>query len=224
MSFAVIVIAVTVGLALGSSPQQASLDQQDGIQAVGVVLGPTPAAEAATPAAVAHQLPRADNQTAVRTAGDFPSIDAALAGPWRRYGCAVNPGNPACLTIGLAAECARNAKMPGCDVDRDSDRCTDVSEVLAGFDPFNGADCLSNRDGAPAINCLFPAGNLPCNAVPGLESPAPARSACDIGLDVERALHPRNPYDCATPTATPDPGCAFFDRDPTCDGFARRLY
>lgn len=149
-------------------------------------------------------------------------IDSALAGAWRHHGCAVNPGNPACLTITLAAACAQDAKTPDCDSDSDGDRCTDVAEILAGFDPFDGDDCLSNRDGAPAINCLFPAGNLPCDGVPGLAPNEPDRSDCGIDIAVERALHPRNPYDCTAPIASPEPNRAFRDREAACDGCAPR--
>ena len=45
----------------------------------------------------------------------FPSPDArdvALDEAWQRHGCHLNPGNPACLTVGLAATCA--ADSAGC--------------------------------------------------------------------------------------------------------------
>jgi hypothetical protein len=187
---------------------------------IGVAIAATPVA--ATPRAEPGVLEGHRTVTTTGSAFGAPGIDSALAGAWRRHGCAVNPGNPACLTIGLAAACARDAATPGCDGDRDGDRCTDVAEVLVGFDPFNGADCLGNRDGAPAINCLFPAGNLPCDAIPGLAPREVDAPDCGIAIDVERALHPRNPYGCATPVPSPQTGCAVFDRDPTCDGFARR--
>jgi hypothetical protein len=143
-----------------------------------------------------------------------------LEGAWRRFGCQVNPGNPACLTVTLAADCLGNLASAGCAVDRDGDRCNDVSEVLTGFDPFDGADCLSNRAGAPAINCLFPAGNLPCNEIPGITAPAPA-DGCAAAAAVERTLHPGNPHTCPSPAPT-EVDCAFFDRDPGCDGISPR--
>lgn len=157
--------------------------------------------------------------TPFATGSIVPGTDVALAEAWRRNGCQVNPGNPSCLTIGLAAECLQNAPMPGCAVDRDGDRCTDVSEVLAGLDPFAGADCISNWDGAPAINCLFQTGNLACDERPSTGRGQTPLSGCAIDAAVQRALQPGNPYECPEGTATPEIECAFRERDPGCDGF-----
>src|SRR5215207_2978763 len=74
-----------------------------------------------------------------------------------------NPGNPSCLTIGIAADCAIDPTGPGCQCDSDGDRCIDVAEAEAGFDPFDAADCVSTASGQPAINCLFLTENLACN-------------------------------------------------------------
>ncbi|MFN8594460.1 MAG: hypothetical protein U0031_23660 [Thermomicrobiales bacterium] len=170
--------------------------------ALGVVARPQPEPEAppSGPTAVSG-TPRANAETAspavvaIHTSDTRAELsDGAVAGAWRRNGCQVNPGNPACLTVTLAATCARHPATSGCAVDRDGDRCTDVSEVLIGLDPFDGGDCLSNSAGAPAINCLFPVGNLPCDEFPGF---------------------PRG----RGPT-TPAVDCAWRERYPGCDGFA----
>jgi len=117
--------------------------------------------------------------------------DAEINEAWRRNGCPLNPGNPSCLTVGLAAACAVNLTATGCDVDSDADTCRDVAEVRAGLDPFDPADCLGDRDGRPLLNCLFVAGNLSCNG---------RREAGE------------------EPAAELD--CSFLDRNPACDGFA----
>jgi hypothetical protein len=117
--------------------------------------------------------------------------DAEINEAWRRNGCQLNPGNPSCLTIGLAAACAVNLATTGCEVDSDADTCRDVAEVRAGFDPFDPADCLGDRDGRPLLNCLFVAGDLGCNG---------HREAGE------------------EPAAELD--CLFLDRNPACDGFA----
>ena len=230
-----VIAAMTVGLALASGMGPESRARADpGVGRDGLPRAPGTALASsrigtATPAATAARaepwIPEGHRPVATTdVVNREPTTDAALAAAWRSHGCAVNPGNPSCLTISLAAACSRDAATPGCDDDRDGDRCVDFTEVIAGFDPLNAGDCIGNRDGAPAINCLFPAGNLPCDAIPGLAPKEVDSVDCGIGIDVERALHPRNPIACATPVASPNPGCAFFDRDPTCDGFARRLY
>jgi hypothetical protein len=150
-----------------------------------------------------------------------PDPAGALAGAWRRHGCVANPGNPSCLTVTLAAECLRNATMPGCAVDRDGDRCTDVAEVLAGLDPFAGEDCIGARDGAPAINCLFLSGNLACDERPSTGRGQAPLSDCalDTAMRVRGELHPQDPDPCA-PLASPAPDCAPAARGAECDAVA----
>ena len=86
----------------------------------------------------------ARNATPVEQAGLDPVLDDA----WHRYGCHLNPGNPSCLTVGLATGCTIDATGPGCSGDSDGDRCTDVAEAEMGFDPFDSADCISSAGGA----------------------------------------------------------------------------
>jgi hypothetical protein len=118
--------------------------------------------------------------------------DPALDEAWRRYGCHLNPSNPACLTVSLAAACALDRSTPGCDADSDADSCRDVAEVRIGLDPFDPNDCLGDRDGWPLVNCLFTTTLLPCNGRrDGGITPRPAKT-----------------------------DCAPLARDPTCDGFA----
>jgi hypothetical protein len=134
--------------------------------------------------------------------------DSALAEAWDRLGCARNPGNPSCVTVGLATSCALDAGAPGCTADSDGDACTDVAEVRAGLDPFNRADCVSAGSGKPAVNCLFLTGGLACDG--GLASEG---TACLTPSDMGGAdgCHP-----AAEPAAR---DCAPLQRDPTCDGF-----
>jgi hypothetical protein len=144
--------------------------------------------------------------------------DAALDDAWQRFGCALNPGNPACLTIGLAAACAGVTSGPGCADDSDADTCLDIAEVRAGLDPFEPADCIGSPDGDPLLNCLFLAGNLTCdghrdNGISG---------GCSLPADPRRGPHPGNTNACQQDREprTPDDACQILARDPACDGFA----
>jgi hypothetical protein len=98
---------------------------------------------------------------------------------WRDRGCALNPGNPGCLTIMQAVGCARSASDPGCQTDSDGDGCLDVAEVQFGFDPFAPADCVGGARGKPAVNCLFQGQDRTCGGEGVLQSP-PAL-ACGAG-------------------------------------------
>ena len=89
--------------------------------------------------------------------------DPALDDAWERYGCHLNPGNPACQTVARAVACASDPAATGCTTDSDGDGCHDIAEVRTGFDPFAPADCVA-AGGEPALNCLFPARDLMCDA------------------------------------------------------------
>jgi hypothetical protein len=98
--------------------------------------------------------------------------EAEIDDAWYRHGCHRNPGNAACTTVGIAAECAVDATSPDCRADGDRDGCRDVAEVLSWFDPSDPDDCLGNAAGEPAVNCLFPAENRTCagGRAPGVGS------------------------------------------------------
>jgi hypothetical protein len=106
---------------------------------------------------IARSVP---SENAMASAAEQSDLDPALDDAWHRYGCHLNPGNPSCLTVGLAAGCRIDAAGTGCRVDSDGDHCIDVAEAEAGFDPFDPADCVGGSGGQPAINCLFPTENL----------------------------------------------------------------
>lgn len=144
---------------------------------------------------------------AVVATGTAPELAAA----WQRNGCHLNPGTPACLTVTLAAACASNAATPGCDADSDADACLDVAEVRSGLDPFSPADCVSSRDGEPALNCLFLESVEPCDG---------ATSAGSTCWPVSRrgpSLGVADP--CQAPAEAPQDACLGINRDPACDGF-----
>lgn len=159
-------------------------------------------------AATAHQS-TAPHEITFRTG------DAALDDAWQRFGCALNPGNPACLTVGLAAACASVPSSPGCANDSDADNCLDITEVRAGLDPFEPVDCLGSRDGDPLLNCLFLAGNLACDGHRDGES-----SICSPPADPRRGPHLGDSDDCPQEPPSPDDACQILNRDPGCDGFA----
>jgi hypothetical protein len=114
-----------------------------------------------------------------------------------------NPGNPSCLTIGIAADCAIDPTGPGCRVDSDGDRCIDVAEAEAGFDPFDAADCVSTAGGQPAINCLFLTENLACN---GDRIADPREPECTAEREIRQRRSP-----------TTLSGCDEVDQPPTDD-------
>jgi hypothetical protein len=129
-----------------------------------------------------------------------------------------NPGNPSCLTIGIAGDCAIDPTDPGCRVDSDGDHCIDVAEAEAGFDPFDAADCVSTAGGQPAINCLFLTENLACN---GDRIADPEESKCTP--EGETRPHPGRGtvFGCDRVDQPPSDACVSNARDPGCDGFAR---
>ena len=151
-----VIAAMTAGLVLasesGPAPQagvERGVDRDHPHHAPGTALAFS-MLDTATPAATAIRaepwIPEGHRPAAsTGVANREPDINSALAAAWRSHGCAVNPGNPACLTIGLAAACSRDAATPGCDDDRDGDRCIDITEVLTGFDPFSTAVSISRR-------------------------------------------------------------------------------
>jgi hypothetical protein len=145
------------------------------------------------------------------------SLDPALDDAWHRYGCHLNPGNPSCLTVGIAAECAVNATGPGCRVDSDSDHCTDVAEAEAGFDPFDSADCIGSAGGQPAVNCLFLTENLACN---GDRIAEPEESDCTAEREIRQRRSPSTLSGCDGVDQPPPDACVYNARDPGCDGFA----
>jgi hypothetical protein len=127
------------------------------------------------------------------------------------------PGNPSCLTIGLAAGCAIDATGPGCSVDSDGDRCSDVAEAEAGFDPFDPADCVGSSGGQPAINCLFLTENLACN---GDRIVDPEQNACAAEREIQQPRSPSSFSGCDGVDQPPPDACVYATRDPGCDGFA----
>ncbi len=149
---------------------------------------------------------------------DQAGLDPALDDAWYRYGCHLNPGNPSCLTVGIAAGCAIDATRPGCSIDSDGDRCSDVAEAKAGFDPFDAADCIGSAGGQPAVNCLFLTENLACN---GDRIPEPEESECVAEWEIRQRRNPSNFSGCDGGDQPPPEACVYNARDPGCDGFAR---
>jgi hypothetical protein len=148
---------------------------------------------------------------------DQSGLDPALSDAWHHYGCHLNPGNPSCLTIGIAADCAIDPTGPDCQADSDGDRCTDVAEARAGFDPFDSADCVSSAGGQPAINCLFLTENLACN---GDRIADPEESECPAEREIRQRRIPSNVTGCDGVDQPPPDDCVYTVRDPGCDGFA----
>jgi hypothetical protein len=146
-----------------------------------------------------------------------PGLDPALNDAWHRQGCHLNPGNPSCLTVGVAAQCAIAPSEPACIADGDGDRCSDVAEVRVGFDPFDPKDCVGSASGHPAINCLFPMENLACNGDPIAD---PEESECVPERDIRHHRNSGNVAGCAGITDLPTDDCVLNGRDPACDGFA----
>ena len=146
------------------------------------------------------------------------SLDPALDDAWHRYGCHLNPGNPSCLTVGIAAECAIDATGPNCSVDSDGDRCTDVAETEAGFDPFDPADCVGGSGGQPVINCLFLTENLACN---GDRIADPEQNECGAEREIQQPRSPSSFSGSDGVDQPPPDACVYAARDPGCDGFAR---
>jgi len=128
-----------------------------------------------------------------------------------------NPGNPSCLTIGIAAQCAIDATGPDCRVDSDGDHCTDVAEAEAGFDPFDAADCVSGAEGRPAINCLFQTENLACN---GDHVAEPEERQCTVEQEMRQRGSPSTISGCNGVDQPPLDECVYAVRDPGCDGFS----
>jgi hypothetical protein len=149
---------------------------------------------------------------------DQSDLDPALDDAWYRYGCHLNPGNPSCVTVGIAAGCAIDATGPGCSVDSDGDRCADVAEAEAGFDPFDPADCIGSGGGQPAVNCLFLTENLACN---GDRIAEPAASECTAEREIRQRRSPSTSTGCDGVDQQPPDACVYNARDPGCDGFAR---
>jgi hypothetical protein len=160
----------------------------------------------------------APTENAIPRATQQLDRDPALADAWHHYGCHLNPGNPSCLTVGLAAECAIDVTGPSCSADSDGDRCTDVAEAEAGFDPFDPADCLGKSGGQPAINCLFPTENLTCN---GDRIADPEENACTAEQETRQSRSPSSVSACDGVDQPPPDTCVYNDRDPGCDGFSR---
>ena len=146
-----------------------------------------------------------------------PGLDPALDDAWHRQGCHLNPGNPSCLTIGVAAQCAIDPSGPACFADSDGDRCSDIAEIQAGFDPFDATDCVGAATGQPAINCLFPMENLACNGDP---IAVPDEPECAAEQDIRLRRSPSNVAGCAEVADSPTDDCVLNGRDPACDGFA----
>jgi hypothetical protein len=121
------------------------------------------------------------------------------------------------LTIGIAAGCAIDATGPDCRVDSDGDGCTDTTEVEAGFDPFDAADCVSGARGQPAINCLFPTENLTCN---GDLTADPEEHDCAAERETRQRRNPSTRSGCDGVDQPPLYACVYAVRDPGCDGFA----
>ena len=148
---------------------------------------------------------------------DQSGLDPALDDAWRRHGCHLNPGNPSCLTVGVAAECAIDHTGPGCRADSDGDRCTDVAEVGAGFDPFDPGDCIGSAAGQPAVNCLFLMENLACNGDRVADS---KETECVAEREIRQRRNPSSFSGCAGAAQPAQDDCVLFARDPACDGFA----
>jgi hypothetical protein len=162
---------------------------------------------------IARSVP---TENATTRAAEQSDLDPALDDAWHRYGCHLNPGNPSCLTVGLAAGCAIDATGPSCSVDSDGDRCSDVAEAEAGFDPFDSADCVGSSGGQPVINCLFLTENLACNG----DRVAEPESECVAEREIRQRRNPSNFSGCDGVDQPPD-ACVYNARDPGCDGFAR---
>jgi hypothetical protein len=145
----------------------------------------------------------------------FAPLDSVVDEAWRRNGCHLNPGNAACMAVGIAAACAIDPSGGACATDGDGDGCTDVAEIRAAFDPYDPSDCISDGQGGPAINCLFPTQDMVCDGGPSVPFPDDCAPAGDNRL--RRSTTNLNGCDVATPP--PDP-CAIAARDPLCDGFA----
>jgi hypothetical protein len=146
-----------------------------------------------------------------------PGLDPALDDAWYRSGCHLSPGNPSCLTIGVAAECAIDHTGPDCGADSDGDRCTDVAEAAAGFDSFDPADCIGSAAGQPAVNCLFLTENLACN---GDRISSSEETECIAERQIRQRRNPDDYSGCAGAAQPPQDACVLVARDPTCDGFA----
>lgn len=129
-----------------------------------------------------------------------------------------NPGNPSCLTVGIAADSAIDPTRPGCITDSDGDRCIDVAEAEAGFDPFDSADCIGSAEGQPVVNCLFLTQNLACNGdrSAGLEEPE-----CAAEREIRQRRSPSTLSGCDGVDQAPLDDCIYAARDPGCDGFVR---
>jgi hypothetical protein len=164
---------------------------------------------------IARSLP---TENATTRAAEQTDLDPALVDAWHHYGCHLNPGNPSCLAVGLAAGCATDATGPGCRVDSDGDRCSDVAEVEAGFDPFDAGDCVGSSGGQPAINCLFPTENLACN---GDRIADPEVNACTAEREIPQRRSPSDASGCDGVDQPPPDACVYNARDPGCDGFSR---
>jgi len=130
---------------------------------------------------------------------------------------APQPRQPVCLTICIAADCAIDPTGPGCRVDSDGDRCIDVAEAEARFDPFDAADCVSTAGGQPAINCLFFTENLACN---GDRIADPKEPECTAEREIRQRRSPTTLSGCDEVDQPPTDDCAYAVRDPGCDGFA----
>ena len=149
---------------------------------------------------------------------DQADLDPELNDAWHRYECHLNPGNPFCLTVGIAAACAVDATGPGCRVDSDGDGCADVAETSAGFDPSDAADCVGSAGGQPAVNCLFLTENLACN---GDRIAEPTQVECTAEREIRQRRSPTSISECDGVAQPPVDACVYAARDPGCDGFAR---
>ena len=113
-------------------------------------------------------------------------VDPELDDAWYDNGCHLNPGNPACVIVGVAAECAITPAAAACDADSDGDSCIDVAEIRSGFDPFEAKDCLGSGGGKPAINCLFLSRGLACDGSEAADVPT-----THLGVDPNETYGPR---------------------------------
>jgi hypothetical protein len=164
---------------------------------------------------IARSVP---TENATTRAAEQSDLDPALDDAWHRYGCHLNPGNPSCLTVGLAAGCAIDATGPSCNVDSDGDRCSDVAEAEAGFDPFDPADCVGSAGGQPAINCLFLTENLACT---GDRIADAEENECTAERQIRQRRSPTSVSGCDGVDQPPPDACVYNARDPGCDGFSR---